>query len=54
MRAKPDGWTFEIIQEVDFLDIETLLIAEATQIMKYNSLSNGWNSKFPINITNIY
>ena len=54
MRAKPDGWTFEIIQEVDFLDIETLLIAEATQIMKYNSLSNGFNSKFPIDITNIY
>jgi predicted GIY-YIG superfamily endonuclease len=54
MRANPDGWTFEIIQNVDFLDVETLLIAETTQIMRHNSVSNGFNSKFPIDITNIY
>ena len=54
MRRNPDACKFEKIQEVVFTDIETLLIAETTQIMKYNSIANGFNSKFPINITNIY
>ena len=54
LRSKPDEWTFEVIEIIEFFDEETLLIAETTQIMKHNSILNGYNSKFPISIVDIY
>ena len=49
-----EGWTFEIIKEVDIIEEEQLLIHETTEIIKHNSVSNGYNVKHSIDITNIY
>ena len=55
MRALPNsGWKFEVIQEVEYIDIETLWIHEATQILKHDSIKNGFNSKIPVDMSNLF
>ena len=49
-----EGWSFEVIKEIDIIEEEQLYIHETTEMIKYNSVNNGYNSKFSVDITNIY
>jgi len=49
-----EGWIFEVIKEVDIIEEEQLFIHETTEMIKHNSVNNGYNSRFSVDITNIY
>ena len=40
-----DKFTFEVIDTVEYIDVETLLIKESILINEYNSIESGYNSK---------
>jgi hypothetical protein len=47
-------WTIEVVDTIEFVDEQELLIAEATHIMGHDSITHGYNTKFPIDFHNIY
>ena len=47
-------WNIELIDEIEFVDKEELFIAEACQMIKYDSIAHGYNTKLSINYENIY
>ena len=49
-----EGWLFQVIKEVEIIEEEQLFIHETTEIIKYNSVNNGYNVKYSVDISNIY
>ena len=49
-----DEFTFEIIEEVEFVDPDQLLMRESVLIMLHDTINNGYNCKFSIDFNNIY
>ena len=49
-----DAFTFEIIEEVEYIDPDQLLLRETILLLKYDTIKNGYNCKFSINLENIY
>ena len=49
-----DKFTFEIIDEVEYIDIETLLIKESVYMNEYNSIEFGFNTKHSVDLQNLY
>jgi hypothetical protein len=49
-----EKWKIELIEEIEYIDTEELFIAETCQMMKYDSIKNGYNTKLSINYENIY
>ena len=54
MQTGDDTWTIEVVDTIEFVDEQELLIAEATHIMGHDSITRGYNTKFPIDFHNIY
>ena len=49
-----DRFTFEIIDEVEYIDIETLLIKESVLMNEYSSIELGYNTKHSIQLQDLY
>ena len=49
-----ENFNIELVEKVEYIDEETLLIAETTYIMAYNSIANGYNTKHSISLENLY
>ena len=49
-----DGWTFEVIKEVDVIEEEQLFIHETVEMIKFDSVNTGYNTKYSVDITNLY
>ena len=49
-----DKFKFEVIDEVEYIDIETLLIKESVYMNEYNSIEAGYNTKHSVDLQNIY
>ena len=49
-----DEFTFEIIEEVEYVDPDQLLMRESVLIMQHDTINNGYNCKFSIDFNNIY
>lgn len=54
MQTDDDTWTIEVVDTIEFVDEQEVLIAEATHIMGHDSITHGYNTKFPIDFHNIY
>ena len=54
MQTGDDTWTIEVVDTIEFIDEQEVLIAEATHIMGHDSITHGYNTKFPIDFHNIY
>ena len=49
-----DKFKFEVIDEVEYIDIETLLIKESVYMNEYNSIEAGWNTKHSVDLQNLF
>ena len=49
-----DRFTFDIIDEVEYIDIETVLIIESVYMNEYNSIELGFNTKNSIQLQDLY
>ena len=49
-----DKFTFEVIDEVEYIDIETLLIKESVLMNEYSSIELGYNVKHSIQLQDLY
>jgi len=49
-----DAFTFEIIEEAEYIDPDQLSLRETILMLKYDTIKNGYNCKFSINLENIY
>jgi hypothetical protein len=49
-----DGWTFEVIKEVDVIEEEQLFIHKTVEMIKFDSVNTGYNTKYSVDITNLY
>ena len=49
-----DKFEFEVIDEVEYIDIETLLIKESVYMNEYNSIEAGYNTKHSIQLQDLY
>ena len=49
-----DKFTFEIIDEVEYIDVETLLIKESVLMNEYSSIELGYNTKHSVDLQNLY
>ena len=47
-------FTFENIDKVEYIDIETLLIKESVLMNEYNSIESGYNTKHSIQLHDFY
>ena len=54
MKIDSDNWTIEIVSTVEYTDEQELLIVEASHIMGYDSITHGYNTKFPIDFHTIH
>ena len=50
----PEKFNIELLEKVEYIDEENLLIAETTYIMAYNSIANGYNTKYSCDLTNLF
>ena len=49
-----DKFTFEIIDQVEYIGIETLFIKESVYMNEYNSIDAGYNVKHSIQLQDLY
>jgi hypothetical protein len=49
-----DKFTFEVIDEVEYIDIETLYIKESVLMNEYNSIEAGYNTKHSADLHNLF
>ncbi len=47
-------WKIELVKEINFVDLQQLLISETCYIISHNSIENGYNTKLSLKIDNIY
>ena len=50
----PENFNIELVEKVEYIDEETLLIAETTYIMAFNSIAHGYNTKYSCDLTNLF
>jgi len=50
----PENFNIELVEKIEYIDEETLLIAETTYIMSYDSINSGYNTKFSCDLTNLF
>ena len=50
----PCNFNIELVEKIEYIDEETLLIAETANIIKFNSIEFGYNTKYSINLENLY
>ena len=49
-----DRFKFEVIDQVEYIDIETVLIKESTHMNEFNSIEAGFNEKHSISLQDLY
>ena len=49
-----DSFKFQILEEIDYIDPDQLFIRESILMLKYDTIKNGYNCKFSIDLENIY
>ena len=50
----PENFNIELVEKIEYIDEETLLIAETTYIMAYDSINSGYNTKYTISLENLF
>ena len=50
----PENFNIDLVEKSGYIDDETLLIAETTYIMAYDSINNGYNLKYSISLANLF
>ena len=50
----PENFDIELVEKIEYIDDETLLIAETTYIMAYDSINSGYNTKYSISLENLF
>ena len=50
----PEHFNIELVEKIEYIDEETLLIAETTYIIAYDSINSGYNTKFSCDLTNLF
>jgi hypothetical protein len=48
------NFSFEVIKMVDYIDEQHLLIIESCYMDKYDSISNGYNTKYSVDMYKLY
>jgi hypothetical protein len=48
------NFSFEVIKTVEYIDEQHLLIIESCYMDKYDSVSNGYNTKHSVDMFNSY
>ena len=43
--VRVDKFTFEVLDEVDYIDPDQLLMRESVLMLKYDTIENGFNCK---------
>jgi hypothetical protein len=49
-----ENFSFEVIKTVEYIDSEQLLIIESCYMDKYDSITNGFNTKHSVDMFNVY
>ncbi len=49
-----ENFSFEVIKTVEYIDEQHLLIIERWYMDKYESISNGYNTKHSVDMFNLY
>ena len=49
-----DKFTFEVIDEVEYIDVETFYIKESVLMNEYSSIELGYNVKHSILLQDLY
>ena len=49
-----ENFSFEVIKTVEYIDNEQLLIIESCYMDKYDSITNGYNTKHSVDMFNLY
>ena len=49
-----DKFTFEVIDSVEYIDVEQLLIKESVLMNEYDSIETGYNTKHSVDLQNLY
>ena len=50
----PENFNIELVEKIEYIDEETLLIAETTYIIAYDSINSGYNTKYSISLENLF
>jgi hypothetical protein len=48
------NFKIEVVEKVPYIDDEQLLIAETANIIKFNSIEFGYNTKLSVSLENLY
>jgi len=48
------NFIIELVEKVPYIDDEQLLIAETANIIKFNSIEAGYNTKLSVSLENLY
>jgi predicted GIY-YIG superfamily endonuclease len=54
MQSEGIEFTFEVIDTVEYIDVEQLLIKESVLMNEYNSIETGYNTKHSIQLQDLY
>jgi hypothetical protein len=54
MQSEGIEFTFEVIDTVEYIDVEQLLIKESVLMNEYNSIETGYNTKHSVDLQNLY
>ena len=49
-----DTFTFQVIHEVKYIDVETLYIKESVLMNEYSSIESGYNVKHSADLHNLF
>ena len=49
-----ENFKIELVEKVPYIDDEQLLIAETANIIKFNSIEAGYNTKLSVSLENLY
>ena len=49
-----DKFTFEVNDEVEYIDVETLYIKESVLMNEYSSIESGYNVKHSADLHNLF
>ncbi len=49
-----ENFKIELVEKIPYIDDEQLLIAETANIIKFNSIEAGYNTKLSVSLENLY
>ena len=49
-----ENFKIELVGKIPYIDDEQLLIAETANIIKFNSIEAGYNTKLSVSLENLY